>query len=47
MLPKIQACISAIENNVKMAHIVDGRVQHSVLLEIFTKEGIGTLVKND
>ena len=31
---------AAIENNVKMAHIVDGRVQHSVLLEIFTKEGI-------
>ena len=47
MLPKIDACISAIENNVKRAHIVDGRVQHSVLLEIFTKEGIGTLVKND
>ena len=47
MLPKIQACINAIENNVKTAHIVDGRVQHSVLLEIFTKEGIGTLVKND
>ena len=45
MLPKINACIYAIKNNVKMAHIVDGRIQHSVLLEIFTKEGIGTLVK--
>ena len=45
MLPKINACINAIKNNVKMAHIVDGRIQHSVLLEIFTKEGIGTLVK--
>ena len=45
MLPKIKACIDAINNNVKMAHIVDGRIQHSVLLEIFTNEGIGTLVK--
>ena len=45
MLPKIQACLDAINNNVKMAHIVDGRIQHSVLLEIFTNEGIGTLVK--
>lgn len=45
MLPKIKACTSAISENVKMAHIVDGRIQHSVLLEIFTNEGIGTLVK--
>ena len=45
MLPKIEACSNAINNNVKMAHIVDGRIQHSVLLEIFTNEGIGTLVK--
>ena len=45
MLPKIKACLNSIEKNVKMAHIVDGRIQHSVLLEIFTNEGIGTLVK--
>ena len=45
MLPKIKACLDAINNNVKMAHIVDGRIQHSVLLEIFTNEGIGTLVR--
>ena len=45
MLPKIKACTNAISENVKMAHIVDGRIQHSVLLEIFTNEGIGTLVK--
>ena len=45
MLTKIKACLDAINNNVKMAHIVDGRIQHSVLLEIFTNEGIGTLVK--
>ena len=46
MLPKIQASIEAIKNGVKTAHIIDGRIQHSVLLEIFTNEGIGTLVKN-
>jgi acetylglutamate kinase len=45
MLPKIKACLNSLKNNVKMAHIVDGRIQHSVLLEIFTNEGIGTLVK--
>ena len=45
MFQKIKACLDAINNNVKMAHIVDGRIQHSVLLEIFTNEGIGTLVK--
>ncbi len=45
MLPKIKACLDAIKKNVKTAHIVDGRIQHSVLLEIFTNEGIGTLVK--
>ena len=45
MLPKIKACQNSLKNNVKMAHIVDGRIQHSVLLEIFTNEGIGTLVK--
>ena len=45
MLQKIKACLNSLKNNVKMAHIVDGRIQHSVLLEIFTNEGIGTLVK--
>jgi acetylglutamate kinase len=42
MLPKVQSCIKAIENGVGKTHIVDGRVPHSLLLEIFTKEGIGT-----
>ncbi len=45
MLPKIKACLYALNNSVKTAHIIDGRIQHSVLLEIFTNEGIGTLVK--
>jgi acetylglutamate kinase len=42
MLPKVQACTRAIEGGVKKTHIVDGRVPHCLLLEIFTKQGIGT-----
>jgi acetylglutamate kinase len=44
MLPKLRACIDAIRGGVDRAHILDGRVQHAVLLEIFTPEGIGTMV---
>ena len=47
MLPKINACIDAISNGVKRCHIIDGRVEHAVLLELFTKEGIGTLIQNE
>lgn len=42
MLPKIQACLNALEEGVSKVHIIDGRVSHALLLEIFTKEGIGT-----
>jgi acetylglutamate kinase len=42
MLPKVEACIRAVEGGVGKTHIVDGRAPHSLLLEIFTKEGIGT-----
>jgi acetylglutamate kinase len=42
MLPKIQACSNALASGVKKTHIIDGRVPHCLLLEIFTKEGIGT-----
>ena len=42
MLPKVQACMRAVAGGVGKTHIVDGRVAHSLLLEIFTKEGIGT-----
>ena len=44
MLPKTLTCIKAIEEGVKSAHIIDGRVKHSILLEIFTKKGIGTMI---
>ena len=42
MIPKVKACISALEQGVKKAHILDGRIPHCVLLEIFTQKGIGT-----
>lgn len=42
MLPKVQACTRALDGGVKKTHIVDGRIAHCLLLEIFTKEGIGT-----
>lgn len=45
MLPKVQACIKAIEGGVSKTHIIDGRVPHCLLLEIFTKEGIGTEIQ--
>lgn len=42
MIPKVQACTGALDSGVKKTHIVDGRIPHCLLLEIFTKEGIGT-----
>ncbi len=45
MLPKINSALSAIGNGVTRAHIIDGRVCHALLLEIFTNEGIGTLIQ--
>ncbi|AWX32340.1 acetylglutamate kinase [Methanosphaera sp. BMS] len=45
MIPKVETCINAVENGVKTAHILDGRLKHSILLEIFTKDGIGTMIR--
>lgn len=44
MLPKIQCALDAVQGGVKAAHIVDGRVSHAVMLEVFTDEGVGTLI---
>ena len=44
MIPKIETCVDALNNGVKSAHILDGRLKHTLLLEIFTKEGIGTMI---
>ncbi len=47
MLPKLNNCIEAIENGVSRVHILDGRIPHCVLLEIFTNKGIGTAILDD
>ncbi len=47
MLPKLNNCIEAIENGVSRVHILDGRIPHCLLLEIFTNKGIGTAIIND
>ncbi len=47
MLPKLGNCVDAVENGVQRVHILDGRLAHCLLLEIFTKEGIGTMIFPD
>jgi acetylglutamate kinase len=47
MIPKLEACIRAVDNGVPQAHVIDGRQPHSLLLEVFTSEGIGTMILPD
>ncbi len=47
MLPKLHSCVEAIEHGVNRVHILDGRIPHCLLLEIFTNKGIGTAIIND
>jgi len=47
MFPKIEACLTALEAGVKKTHIIDGRIEHSLLLEIYTDKGIGTQIIKD
>ncbi|MFT8395863.1 acetylglutamate kinase [Propionibacterium sp.] len=47
MRPKMEACLRAVQGGVSRATVIDGRVQHSLLLEIFTNDGIGTMVRGD
>ena len=44
MIPKMEACLTAVRGGVPQAHVLDGRLSHAVLLEIFTDSGIGTMV---
>jgi acetylglutamate kinase len=46
MLPKVEACVTALKGGVRKTHIIDGRISHSLLLEIFTDSGIGTQIIN-
>lgn len=43
MIPKIDCCVEAVRNGVNRAHIIDGRIEHSIILELFSDEGIGTM----
>ena len=45
MVPKVRYALDAVNSGVKSAHIIDGRLEHSVLLELFTDAGIGTLIR--
>jgi acetylglutamate kinase len=47
MLPKVKCCLEALSDGVKKTHIIDGRVKHAILLEIFTDEGVGTQIVED
>ena len=47
MVPKMEACLRAVQGGVERAHVIDGRVPHCLLLEVFTTEGIGTMVLPD
>jgi acetylglutamate kinase len=47
MIPKIESAVRAIKAGVDRAHLVDGRVEHSVVLELFTPEGVGTMIAPD
>ena len=42
MIPKVDACLETVKRGVRKVHIIDGRLRHSLLLEIFSKQGIGT-----
>ncbi len=47
MIPKVQACLDMLERGVRKVHIIDGRLRHSLLLEVFTSKGVGTeIVRN-
>jgi acetylglutamate kinase len=47
MIPKVASCVQAVRNGVRRAHILDGRIEHVLLLELFTDDGIGTMVTGD
>ena len=45
MIPKLKNCLEAVQEDVKKVHILDGRLEHSLLIEIFTTSGVGTEIK--
>jgi len=47
MIPKLRACADAVEQGVNFAHIIDGRVNHSLLIELLTDHGVGTMITRE
>jgi acetylglutamate kinase len=47
MIPKLKACADAVDQGVGFAHIIDGRVKHSLLIELLTDHGVGTMIKKE
>ena len=47
MLPKIGSALDAVKNGVASSHVIDGRVEHALLLEVLTNEGVGTMIRAD
>jgi acetylglutamate kinase len=47
MIPKVETCLAAVDAGVEAAVIMDGRVPHAVILEVFTEHGVGTLIRRD
>ena len=47
MLPKISSALDAVKNGVASSHVIDGRVEHALLLEVLTNEGVGTMIRAD
>jgi len=47
MIPKVEACLETLERGVRKIHIIDGRLRHSLLLEVYTNQGVGTEVRRD
>lgn len=47
MIPKMQCCVDAIHGGVERVHILDGRIPHSILIELLSDEGIGTMMKKE
>lgn len=44
MIPKVTSVIKAVENGVRFAHIINGNVEHNLILELFTRDGVGTMI---
>ena len=47
MIPKVECCLQALHGGVRKVHVIDGRVRHAVLLELFTDQGVGTELTRD